>query len=315
MMGPIVSELGRRTAAIVVAYGPDPSKLNGLLAALAGECGAVFLMDNGGGQAAISSRGFDESLRIVDMGGNTGLGAALNRGFDLAAEAEFDYVATFDQDSEPGKGQIASLTAVLKQQIARGAKVAAVGPRIVDLREPKLLEHPFMRSVRGWPSAAFCTPGVDIIDVDFLITSGAVISIAAYRDVGPYDAGLFVDFTDIDWSFRALAHGYRLLGVCAVTMPHELGTGSASAIGIRVISYGPLRRYYYARNAMLLAARKHASAGWKARLTLGVVSRLILLPVAVRFSAGWTRSWTMLVKGFRDGLKGTDGAYNGLHPG
>ena len=310
-MNPDASQGARRIAGVVVTFGPDPTQLHRLLEVLLRECGAVYMMDNGGGRAAIDGTAL-HAVRVVDMQGNAGLGAALNRAFDAAAGAGCEYVATFDQDSDPAPGQIAALTEVLEQQIAGGSNVAAVGPRIIDVRESKAFEHPFVRTIRGWPSATFCTPGVDYVETDFLITSGTVVSIAAYRRIGPYDAGLFVDFTDIDWCFRAVARGYRLLGVCAISMPHELGTGvTAKALGITIVAYAPMRRYYYARNAVLLARRPHVSVGWKARLLVGVLSRLILLPVAVKFSSGWTRSWTMLARGFKDGLKRCDGAYSG----
>lgn len=300
----------RSIAAIVVAYGPDPLRLNRLLAALGRQCNAVYVIDNGGGREAITTASaFDGWLRIIDMRGNKGLGEALNHGFRLAAAAGFAYATTFDQDSEPAPGQVKALIGAFEDLASRGTKVGAVGPRIVDLRGPKPLEHCFVRRAAGWPSAFECSSEVNYVDTDFLITSGSVISMAAHAEVGPYDAGLFVDYTDMEWCFRALSRGYRLFGICAVTMSHDLSAGeSPSAFGMTILSYGPTRRYYYARNVVHLLRMPHVPTGWKARLLLGLIGRVFLLPAALKFSRGWTRHWSLLGRGILDGVMGIGGA-------
>lgn len=300
-----------RIAAIVVAFGPDELQINRLIRVLALECEAVYVMDNGGGRNTIKVLPeIDAAVHIVDMGGNVGIGEALNRGFRLAGGAGFDYVTTFDQDSEPTVGQITALIKAIEELESEGWNVAAVGPCIVDLRAATRFVHPFMRRTIGWPTTTRCTVGSKYIETDFLITSGSVISMAAYLGVGRYDPDLFVDYTDIDWCFRALAHGYRLFGICSVTMSHELSAGlSATALGLTVLGYSPIRRYYYARNAVLLCRRSHVAIGWKARLLMGLIGRVLLLPVAVRFSTGWTKDWLMLTRGLIDGIRGISGAY------
>ena len=305
-----------RIAAIVVAFGPDALQINSLIRVLAMECKAVYVMDNGGGFDAIRvPPEIDAAIHIVDMGGNKGIGAALNHGFHLAAAAGFAYVTTFDQDSEPNVGQIPALISAIEELESTGRNVAAVGPCIVDLRAATRFEHPFMRRTIGWPTATRCTAGSEYIETDFLITSGSVISMAAYVGVGQYDPDLFVDYTDVEWCFRALRRGYRLFGICSVTMPHELSTGlSATALGLTVLGYGPIRRYYYARNAVLLCRRSHVAIGWKARLLIGVIGRVLLLPVAIKFSTGWTNHWLMLTRGLIDGIRGISGAYPACLP-
>ena len=298
-------------AAIVVAFGPCAAQLNRLIGVLVTECKKVYLMDNGGGRAAIAAAAeVETAMHIVDMGGNTGIGEALNQGMRLAAAAGFDYVTTFDQDSEPAAGQIRALVNAFEELRSAGTNVAAVGPRIVDLRENGQFEHPFMRRAIGWPTAARCAADSKYIVADFLITSGAVISVAAHAGVGPYDPGLFVDYTDMEWCFRALTRGYRLFGVCSVKMSHQLsGSPPTSAMGMTILNYSPVRRYYYARNVVLLARRSYVAAGWKARLVIGLLGRVLMLPVVRKFSRGWTGDWLMLARGIADGIRGIDGAY------
>jgi rhamnosyltransferase len=251
-------------------------------------------------------------MHIIDMGGNKGLGEALNQGFRLAAADGFAYVATFDQDSEPTAGQIGALVKEFKALASSGSKVAAVGPRTVDERGTRI-EHPFTRRILGWPAAARCAGEAKYVETDYLMTSGSVISTSAYLGVGQFDADLFVDYTDMEWCFRASALGYRFFGICSVIMRHELSNGVPTrALGITVLGYSPVRRYYYARNAVLLLGRPHVAVGWKAKLLIGLAARVLLLPAVVGFSNGWTRHWRMLIRGVLDGIMGKRGAYPGV---
>jgi rhamnosyltransferase len=301
----------QRTAAVVVTFRPEIAQLNQLVAVLARQCRIVYVMDNGGGRDAIThTPEIEAAMCIVDMGGNKGIGEALNFGFRLAAEAGFDYVTTFDQDSAPMAGQVDALVAASEKLQFEGRNVAAVGPRIVDLRPASPAQHLFMRRRIGWPIGVDCAAGADYVESDFLITSGSLISTSAFVGVGPYDSDLFVDYTDMEWCFRALARGYRSFGVCSVTMHHELSTGaSVSILGMTLLGYSPIRRYYYARNAVLLCRRRHVALGWKARLLAGLAGRVLWFPFAVKFSEGWSRGWRMLIRGTMDGIRGIGGAY------
>jgi rhamnosyltransferase len=302
-----------RIAGIVVAFNPRETQINTLVNKLAKECEAVYVMDNGGGRETITAAlQADAAIRVVDMNGNKGLGEALNRGFRLAAAAGFDYVTTFDQDSEPAVGQIASLMRAMHGLASGGSDVAAVGPCIVDMRGRKATAHPFMRRRMGWPTATRCTGDSGCIETDFLITSGSVISMSAYSGVGQYDPGFFVDYSDMEWCFRALSRGYRLFGICSVRMSHELGTGAlVRVLGMTILGYAAVRRYYYARNVILMIRQPHVAAGWKARLLMGLIGRVLLLPAAVRLSRGWMSHWSMLIRGIADGITGVRGPYPG----
>jgi rhamnosyltransferase len=297
-------------AALIVAFRPIQAQLSRLVEILTRECAIVYVIDNGGGREAIADSLKETPCRIcvVDMIENRGIGAALNLGFQCAAAAGVKYVVTFDQDSAPKIGLTAALVCAIEQFASRGIRVAAVGPRIVDVRSAQQFDYPFMRRRIGWPIAVTCTEGSESIEADYLITSGCLIPLSIFQVVGPFDHELFVDCTDMEWCFRARALGYRLYGICAIPMPHELGTGdSTRAAGITFLGHSPIRRYYYARNTVRLLKLRHVAPGWKMRMLMGLIARVILLPVAAAFRKGWTRDWRMLIKGVFDGVAGTGG--------
>jgi GT2 family glycosyltransferase len=101
----------------------------------------------------------------------------------------------------------------------------------------------------------------EIVPVDFLISSGSLISLAALADIGPFDEGLFIEHVDTDWALRAGAKGYRLYGV------HALGDAalSASPLGLRrrrFFLYKPERNYYLLRNSVALWRRHYTPWHW-----------------------------------------------------
>ncbi len=297
-------------AAVVVAFYPMARQIRDLVSVLAQECHVVYVMDNGGGRDALTDAIIDlAAVYIVDMGGNRGIGDALNRGFQMAKAAGTKYVATFDQDSEPPPGLTVDLINATERLLSGNAQVAAVGPRIVDVRPAGSFEYPFRRRRLGWPVDVKCTRTSEFVEVDFLITSGSVISLAAYEAVGPFDRDFFIDSVDMEWGFRARAYGYRLYGVCSAAMSHELGTGdSVSAFGLTILGHSPVRRYYYARNTVRMLRLSHVGLGWKIRMLLGLIARILILPVAINFSAGWKKHWLMLARGALDGIAGIGGA-------
>jgi rhamnosyltransferase len=128
--------------------------------------------------------------------------------------------------------------------------------------------------------------------------------------MGGFDTQLFIDFVDMEWCFRAAAAGLLSYGACSVILPHELGGGgNQSALGMTVLAHSPLRRYYFARNTLRMLRMPYVQYGWKVRLSLSLVGRLLLLPVALRFASGWTQHWRMLWRGVFDGLLRVGGRY------
>ena len=76
-----------------------------------------------------------------------------------------------------------------------------------------------------------------------------------WKDGLHYDERLMVDYTDTDWCFRARAAGWRLFVLPSVRMPHAISDAAPIRVmGLRLLRYSPLRRYYYFRNTVYFVA-------------------------------------------------------------
>jgi rhamnosyltransferase len=300
---------GKSVAAIVVTYKPDANSLQQLVAALLGDQLTTIVVDNGGGCQWLGEWIDVASFHLVEPGKNLGIGAAINAGIKVAEKLGATHVITFDQDSGPNPGMVRHLLNEFEQQSVRGCKLAAVGPLFVDPRQSPPVTHPFIRLSIFGSGHRYCTSKSELIPVDCLITSGCLMSLAALRDVGPMDPDYFVDYTDIEWCFRARSRGYKLMGVCGVSMTHELGHGMIRRVlGLNLIEYAALRRYYYFRNTLAVASLNYVPWRWKCRLVIGSMLRLVTLPWAPRASPDLlAMERRMALRGIRDALRGVRG--------
>src|SRR5690606_15932879 len=117
-----------------------------------------------------------------------------------------------------------------------------------------------------------------------------------------YNEELVVDYTDTDWCFRVRREGYRIFAVPKICMPHSLSDSPPVRIlGVHLLRYSAVRRYYYFRNTLFFVRQRYVSAAWKRRLLLGLVVRFL--------SNAWLdekplRSIKLSVRGLADGMRG-----------
>ena len=296
-------------AAIIITYHPDVDSLHRLIEALASESVFTIVIDNGGGESALSEAKASTLFKLRVLDDNLGIGAALNIGYAEARAAGATYAVTFDQDSNPEPGMVRALAEEFERQTEGGIKVAAVGPCFIDRRRSPPLTHPFVRLRAGAPARHYCQSGSQVIATDVLITSGCLTSFAVLDEVGGMDTSYFVDFTDMEWCFRARSRGFALMGVCRARMDHELGDGrSRRFLTLTLFEYSAIRRYYYSRNSLRMLRLPYVPLRWKVRLFLSLAARCATLPWAPRDSVKhFWREARLSFKGVWDGLHDIQG--------
>lgn len=289
--------------AVIVTYAPEPDLLAQVVASVRSQVGHVVVFDNGSpGMDVAASLDASCALSVLASAHNVGLAAALNRAIERARALGFGHVLLMDQDSVLDPGMVATLAQALAA-LAAHAPVAAVGPQFVDARSGQ--PAPFVRLGFPFNHKLYGGPG-QCIPCDFLITSGALIPLAALDRVGPMDEALFIDNIDMDWCFRAKAAGLQLHGVCDAQMRHRIGEQLRPSRVKRdgVIVHKPFRLYYIMRNRVLLYPRPSTPRVWVAqdlpRLLLKLVGNGLFI------APRWIRLRFML-RGLWDGMRGRSG--------
>lgn len=291
--------------AVVVTYHPDMALLPQVLASVQDQVDAVVVVDNGTTGSALAAwmgRWQAAGRCWIANPDNRGIASAINQGIAVAAAQGGSHVLIMDQDSTLQPGMVASLLAASHAESGNQPPLAAVGPVFVDRRTG--LPAPFVRI--GWMfNRKLHVQAGQRRQCDFLISSGSLISMAALQVIGGMDEALFIDNVDLEWSFRASAAGYRLMGVGDARMEHAIGD---QVFRVPVHSgqlafslHGPRRLYYMTRNRLTLYARPSTPWPWITQDLPRVVLKFIGMSLMV--APRW-RNCRAMVLGMVDALRG-----------
>lgn len=267
--------------AVVVTYNPSPDRLRELLTGLLTQVGRVVVVDN--------ASEFDIAPCMPECLGriallrnkqNLGIAAAQNAGIAHAiASATCRFILLLDDDSVPAPKMVQSLRRALEAEQLRG-RVAAAGPMPFDIRTGKgtvvILDNwgHRRRYTVSSESQELTDCATAARDVEFLISSGTLIPVAALRALGGLRSNYFIDHVDTEWCFRARAAGFRLVIVPEAHLHHQLGDSVKSIWFLRfrqVAYHAPLRDYYMFRNTFLMLRDVTLPARTKARQLLRLI--------------------------------------------
>jgi rhamnosyltransferase len=305
----VKSGVPHRIAATVVVYRPERDLLLGLVGAVAAEVERIFLFLNRRPDpqllAECVAAAGPTPVECLGDGSNVGLGRAYNDAARAARAAGCDLLLLFDEDSTPQRGMPARLAAAFDRA---GDHVALIGP------------HPHTVGIAGGyklpPAAenpALLPP--DLRDLAFLISSGSLIDLAAFAEIGPFREDFFIDGIDIEWCFRARSRGFRAVMAMDEAMPHRLGRGiiRVPLLNVHFVDNTPARLLTYARNQAAMMRLPHVPAWWKLRAAAAIAIHL-----AFSILRGFRgREVAAILRGVNDGLRhrlGPPADAAGRHP-
>jgi rhamnosyltransferase len=223
-----------KIAAVVVLYFPDDDVYKNILSYL-DQVELVFLVDNSDEPAIDLIEKFSANRRVISIvnGCNLGIAAALNIGAEEAINRGCDLLLTMDQDSTASPGMVEILKDCFVSQ--EDKSLAIVSPfHLISVTDPPNTSLPS------------CT------EMDTVWTSGNLLSLSAYQDVGPFDEDLFIDFVDHEYCLRLRRNGYRVIQSNVTILHHNIGNNlrkiKVASMSLVVSNHSPLRRYYITRN-------------------------------------------------------------------
>ena len=161
---------------------------------------------------------------------NRGMAWALNFGAQKAQESGCHWLLTMDQDSRFEAGALD----ILIESAQRQSHAGILSPA-----------HVLSGNTR-WKY-----PKVE--DVNYVMTSGNLLNLAAYRNAGPFLEKLFIDYVDCEYCLRLRKSGYPVRVIHASRLFHYLGDlKPAGFLGLSFnpTHHSPSRKYYITRNRL-----------------------------------------------------------------
>jgi len=242
----------KKIIAIVVTYNPTESFLENILV-IHEQLDTILIIDNGSKKKAIKTieHVIDLlNLNIIFNKSNLGIATALNQGFLWAIEHNFEYALTFDQDSYPYPEMVTKLISAHKSH-PKLSKIAVIAPNIID-------QAVNIRSRHLRPTGKFTFELVSceesyLDDVVFVITSGSLCSLSAYKEIGGFRDCFFIDY--VEYCLHAQSLGYEIVVACEAKLAHRLGKrDERSFLGRKEYPrfHPPERWYYQSRNRIFV---------------------------------------------------------------
>lgn len=226
-----------KLSAVYVTYNPDMGILKKSLETILQLVDNIIIIDNSESDNWSNDFKYEnDKIHIENLKDNLGIAKALNIGYNLAYVSGSEWVLSLDQDS-------------------------IVSSTIIDVYQEYLNKHPQKKIGALMPSFYLCPNAVNLIggndeECQDYMTSGSLVNLKAYKEVGGFSDELFIDMVDTDFGFKLLQHGYKIERLKDVVMNHNIGNSTdISVLGkhlFYITNHNYIRRYYITRNLLYI---------------------------------------------------------------
>lgn len=229
---------------VMVTYRPDAGLTNRIMH-LRDQVGKVVVVDNNSEIAELSALkqlSLELGVHLIFNNENLGIGAALNQGVRWATEQGYAWVLTLDQDTVVANDMVSTLASVYEHYPEK-QKLAIIGSNYTDPNSKRLFLRPSQVNHSFWH------------EVKTVITSGSLVSVAAYFTIGPFREEFFIDCIDLEYCLRARSRGFKVVLAPEPLMQHSIGRTTMHRLPWKITgtsNHPPVRRYYMARNHVVL---------------------------------------------------------------
>ena len=303
-----LNSMKKLTGGVIVAYYPDTNDFLDILSSASNEVDYLVVVNNSHEPLSELCEGVKSlQVAVIENQDNVGIAKALNLGIEYLITKGCEYFLLLDQDSRVPVNMVSDLVKAINNLSSSTNLVAAIGPSYYNTRLEK--SAPFIQF--GKLSVKKISPDIDTpyVPVDFLITSGSLITLEAIKNVGMMEDGLFIDYVDTEWCLRAGAKGYKLYGLSTVRMEHSLGDDPVTFFNKKMPMHSPLRHYYIARNALHLMKRKYIPANRRLIILISMLKTFVFYSFV---PSNRLTHFKMMCKGFYDGISNNYGRYDKL---
>lgn len=272
----------------IVTYNPDVNRLKDNLEAVLenDSIDIVVIVDNNSKNRhdILELVNDNANIMFIPLDDNKGIAYALNT-ICLQAQARGDkWVLTLDQDSIPQPHMADELLAFVEEGIG------ILCPRTED----RNMGRQYTTSTQGCDK------------IDYVITSGNLVNVKAWEQVGKFDESLFIDGVDFDFCLRLHQFDYTIARINHLYILHEVGHGKSIKIlnrQISIMNHAPLRLYYIARNYLYIGRKYNKMKHWATE----VAKRILIV---LFFERNRLEKMRYIMRGIKDFKLRNMGKYN-----
>jgi len=232
---------------VIVTYKTEEDSLEKLLNSIKFQVDKVLIVDNTPNFTNGLEKFRDEKTEAIYLNENTGIAYAQNFGIKKAIEEGADFIMLSDDDTLYPENYVNEMLKVFQKK--KEEKIAAVAPSFKNVLTGK--KNSFvLKSTIGFRKIC---PSSGYYEIFQAIASGLILNAKYLKEIGLMNEKLFMDYVDLEWCWRAIKKGYKIIGNANVIIEHKLGDYSKTMSGKQIFLRNPLRHYYITRNNTYLA--------------------------------------------------------------
>ncbi len=240
---------------VIVTYHPDIDELQNLLSILQGCRCDVALVDNNSNNFDVIKNILTVNANLFGLQENIGLPAAQNLAIEKFGKSTHEYFLFLDQDTVIPNTFVDEIFNDFIRVKIFDQHIAAIGPKLIDKRSGYAYKIPKISRLK------FEIIGAGRI-CSYLISSGMFIDASVYKKIGMNNPIFFIDYIDIDLSFRLYRAGYTLYTSEHVSMHHTAADKTFKIFNKHIPLHSPWRKYYQIRNLIFIISSGYAPVRW-----------------------------------------------------
>ena len=279
-----------KLSAVTIWYNPDSSSVENILT-YQNFVEKVYIVDNSAFSNKELSSKIKNAVYIPNLS-NKGIASALNTGCAMAFEDGFEWTMTMDQDSAWEKCEIEKMCRFVEN------------PPDSSIKSFAPMHRNSIKSVIGEAKRKIEKKiSENLVFPDKVMTSGNIISLSAWKEIGGFNEKLFIDEVDHEFCYRLLEKGFKICEREDISMIHTLGNVKKTFFP-RPCKHSGVRLFYIFRNMgyikenFPLMYRKH---GYRKYMVYAVIQKIIELKLKYIF---------FIAQGRRAHKKGFYGPYS-----
>lgn len=270
----------------IVTYNPNLEILMNNIDSLLDQVELIVVYDNASNNINDLIKCVEKinKLRIVKSKKNMGIAYALNRLMEYGEEKNFSKMLTLDQDSYCTKNYVSNMESFFSMG---DLSIGIVAPTIRDKDTKAVIGH--------------YSPDTSSY-VKTCISSGSIVDIKVWREVGQYDEYMFIDNVDIDFCYRVRKNGYKIVQANRIDLYHKVGNFKKKkimGISVKVYGHSAFRKYYIARNNIYCPLKNKMYF----KVLYGNYKNISLLLKIITFEDDKLRKIGNVFRGWKDGYK------------
>ncbi len=217
--------------AAITTYNPELELLEQNINAIINQVDKLLIYENSSkNRQEIISLCQNKNVELILNDKNYGVAGPLHDSLEYAAEHDYAYICSLDQDSVSSEGMIKALLSLLKSD----EKLAIVAAQPIMTVNGILNNNNYENKY--------------VTDV---ITSGALADVSKLIKIGGYLPEMFIDWVDTEICIRAINNGFKIMQ-SNVPLIHQFGNPVRRKFFWKsciITNYSAFRCYYIARNS------------------------------------------------------------------